>query len=714
MRKIFVAACVAVMAVAAVNAQQPVPALEELIPGSAKYKTAAHIGGLKWWGDVCVRAGADSLFAVDLKTGRQTFLLDRETVNEALKRAQQGRTDRPDLLRRMSDLRLPWPGKKEALIMTAGRYSIYNMEEKTIDHTITIPPQRENDDYCAESNHVAYTIHNNLYIDGKAVTDEPEGVVCGQSVHRNEFGIHKGTFWGPKGNLLAFYRMDERMVAEYPLVDVSEGIAELKNTRYPMAGMESHRVNVGIYDLSSGITVYLNTGDPADRYFTNISWSPDGKSLYLIELNRDQNHAKLCRYNAATGEPEAVLLEEKHPKYVEPQQPIVFLPWDDGKFIYQSQRDGFNHLYLHDTTGKQLKQLTSGDWLVQDILGFCEKSREVIIASTECSPLQTNIFRVNAATGKRTPAGTTEGVHSGQLSHSGQYFIDYHSSPDVARSIDILDIRKGTSCNLLTAEDPFEGYKMPVIETGTIKAADGQTDLYYRLTRPADLDDNKKYPAIIYVYGGPHAQMVNNGWRYSARGWDIYMATQGYVMLTVDNRGSSNRGLEFENCTFRKMGIEEGKDQMEGVSFLGTLPYVDMNRIGVHGWSFGGHLTIALMLRHPDVFKVGVAGGPVTDWKYYEVMYGERYMDTPELNREGYDETNLNYRAQNLEGRLMLVHGDMDGTCLPIHTLSFMKACVDFGTYPDLLIYPGHEHNVRGRDRVHLYEKITKYFQEHL
>ena len=594
---------------------------------------------------------------------------------------------------------------------------------------------------------MAYTLKNNLYVDNKQVTDEPEGIVCGQSVHRNEFGISKGTFWSPTGSLLAFYRMDESMVTQYPLVDITARVGEVNNIRYPMAGMTSHKVQVGIYNPANGKTVYLNTGDPTDRYFTNIAWAPDEKTLFLIELNRDQNHSKLCQYDAATGELMQVLIEETHPKYVEPQNPILFLPWDSNKFIYQSQRDGYNHLYLYDLerlhaiqpqeltkeeaeklwntikkagkgktpSGAAGIQLTSGEWLVQSILGFNAKKKEVIIAATKESPLQSNLYKVSIANGKLTPIDNGQGVHNAQLSTSGTYLLDNWSAPDVPRVINIASTANGKeTVRLLTAANPFEGFKMPSVETGTLKAADGKIDLYYRLIKPADFDPTKKYPAIVYVYGGPHAQMIVNNWNYAARGWDLYMANKGYILFTVDNRGSSNRGLEFENCTFRHLGIEEGKDQVKGVEFLQSLPYVDGNRIGVHGWSFGGHMTTALMLRYPDLFKVGVAGGPVIDWGYYEVMYGERYMDTPQTNPEGYKQCNLKNLAPNLKGHLMIIHDDHDDTCVPQHTLSFMKACVDARTYPDLFIYPGHKHNVLGRDRVHLHEKITRYFEDYL
>lgn len=638
--------------------------LEDLMPGGKTYwrYVPKNLKGLKWEGDICVwmAGNKDEEYRLDPKTGK----IDTLTIV-----------------------------------------------------TPTNAPKKfkgENKDYNESGKHTAYTRKNNLYVDDIQVTDEPEGVVCGQAVHRNEFGITKGTFWSPKGNLLAFYRMDESMVTDYPMVNISKRVGKLYNIKYPMAGMTSHKVTVGVYDVANNKTLYLKAGDPTDRYFTNISWSPDEKSIYLIELNRDQNHSKLCRYNAATGELEATLIEETGTKYVEPQHPITFLPWDDNKFIYQSQRDGFNHLYLYDINGKLIKQLTSGNWLVQNILGFNAAKKDIIIMTTEISPLQSNPYRVNVKSGKRTLIGNKDGLHSDVLSKSGKYLIDKYSSPTVPRSINVIDIYSGKEINLLTAEEPFAKFNMPEITVGTIKAADGMTDLYYRLVKPVNFDANKKYPAIIYVYGGPHAQMIHNNCNYDVRGWDIYMAQKGYVMLTVDNRGSDNRGLEFEQTTFRQLGVEEMKDQLKGVEFLKSLPYVDSNRLGVHGWSFGGFMTTNLMTTYPDVFKVAVAGGPVIDWKYYEVMYGERYMDTPESNPEGYKESNLNLKAGNLKGKLLIIYGGDDPTCVPQHSLSFIRACIDAGTYPDLFTYPGQGHNMMGRDRVHLYEKITRYFDDFL
>ena len=730
MKRVFLLVCLFCMTATASFAQEKKSyTLEDVIPGGNNYFNLVpkNIPGLQWWGDVCVRTDVENIVTINVRNGKETVLVTLDEVNEALLNGEKPFQPTQELkqLRTLMGASLPW-GDQKVITFRQGNYMVwYDFGQKKISNLFRLNEKAANLDFCKENGYVAYTVGSNLCIAHEGEKDlqinpdekkaDPMDIVYGQAVHRNEFGIYKGTFWSPKGNCLAFYRMDQSMVTAYPQVNTTTRIATLEPDKYPMAGMTSHKVTVGVYHIQSGKTVYLQAGDPTDRYFTNISWSPDEKSIYVIELNRDQNHSQLVRYNAETGAKEAMLFEETHPKYVEPQHPIVFLPWDSNQFIYWSQRDGFHHLYLYNKEGQLIKRLTQGDWLVQDILGFNTARKEMIIASTEISPLQTNIFSLNVKTGKRTLLGQQDGTHSARLSASGTYLIDNFTSFNVPREISILPTNGKAGVNLLTATDPMkEQYNLPEITLGTIKAADGKTDLYYRLIKPVNFDPNKKYPAIIYVYGGPHAQLIHNNRFYDARGWDLYMAQKGYVMLTVDSRGSDNRGLEFENCTFRQLGVEEMKDQVEGAKFLQSLPYVNADKIGVHGWSFGGFMTTNLMLTYPEIFKVGVAGGPVIDWQYYEVMYGERYMDTPQTNPEGYKNSNLKLKAGNLKGRLEVIIGGADPTCVPQHSYTFLRACIDAGTHPDFFVYPEDGHNMMGRDRVHLHEHITRYFEDHL
>lgn len=752
MKRLFQFIFLLCMAASTITAQEKKAyTLEDVIPGGSNYfnLTPKNMSGLQWWGDVCVRTEVEEILSVNTKSGKTSTLVTLKEINDALQQNETTKKFKP--LRTLTSASLPYAGRKEVVFRHNHHMIGYDFATKQITLCLNLNERAANFDFCKENSSVAYTVGNDLYVSAPQKGNKPinpilaicpnengyasgPSIVYGQSVHRNEFGIMKGTFWSPKGNYLAFYRMDQTMVTDYPQVNTSTRIATLEPDKYPMAGMTSHKVTVGVYDMRSEKTVYLQAGDPTDRYFTNISWAPDEKTVYVIELNRDQNHAQLVSYDAASGKKLEVLYEEKHPKYVEPQHPLIFLPWDQSKFIYQSQRDGFNHLYLMDTQTKmygdtqqgkdgestyneyrKTTPLTEGNWLVQDVLGFNTDKKEIIIGSTEISPLQTNIFSLNVKNGKRTLIGAEDGMHRAQLSASGTYVIDNFTSASVPRIVSILPTNGKKGVELFTATDPMiEGYKLPEITIGTIKAADGETDLYYRLIKPVDFDPNKKYPAIIYVYGGPHAQMIHNTRFYDARGWDLYMAQQGYVMLTVDSRGSDNRGIKFENCTFRQLGTKEMKDQVEGAKFLQSLPYVDGNKIGVHGWSFGGFMTTNLMLTYPDLFKVGVAGGPVIDWQFYEVMYGERYMDTPQANPEGYKEANLRNKAGNLKGRLQIIIGGTDPTCVPQHSYTFLRACIEAGTHPDFFVYPEDGHNMMGRDRVHLHEHITRYFNDFL
>ncbi len=568
-----------------------------------------------------------------------------------------------------------------------------------------------------------YSSEQNIYVKMsedaepfKMTEDGTRQLVYGEAVHRNEFGIEGGIFLSPDKKSFAYYRMDQSMVTDYPQVNTFARSAEYEPDAYPMAGMTSHKVTVGILPVKAekAEPVWLDLGDVTDRYFTNITWSPDSKQIYLIELNRDQNNASLDVYDAETGKKLRTLYTETDEKYVEPMHPVEFLPWDSSKFLMWSQKDGYMHLYLMDVNGKLIKQLTQGKWVVRDILGFCPKKKSVIIRSNELNPLQMNLFSVNINNGKRTLLDNGIGVHSGVLSEDGTRLLDSYSAPDIPRVYEVINVLKGTRKEHFRAEDPWVGYQVPTYENGTIKAADGVTDLYYRMVKPADFDPTKKYPTVVYVYGGPHAHNVDASWHWASRPWETYMAQKGYILFILDNRGSENRGKDFEQVTFRQLGQEEMKDQIKGVEFLKSLPYVDAYRLGVHGWSFGGFMTISLMTNYPDVFKVGVAGGPVIDWKWYEVMYGERYMDTPETNPEGYEKTSLINKAKDLKGRLQIIIGMNDPTVVPQHALQFLDACAEAGTQPDFFVYPGQGHNMAGHKSVHLHERITRYFEDYL
>ena len=670
---------------------------------------------LTWWGDQLIQTDVEECYTIDTKTGKKTLLFTLDDINK------WAGSDDDHYVRQLTNATFPYPNEK--LVMLGFKKSVILLDfgKKKIVWQDSISGQTAYD-WNKTSRATAYVEDDQLFIaDGQGKkhqlsTDGSREIVYGQSVHRNEFGIEKGTFWSPDGQHLAFYRMDQSMVTDYPQVDIFPRSASYEPDKYPMAGMTSHKVTVGVYDLGTQKTVYLQTGDPTNRYFTNIAWSPDSKTIYMFELNREQNDCRLVSYDATTGAKKAELYRETSDKYVEPLHPIQFLPWDSNLFVMQSQRDGYNHLYLYNKKGEMVKQLTKGVWVVMDVLGFNQKDKSIIIASNEKHALQSNLYAVNIKTLKRTLLDNGEGVHWGKLSSSGTKLYEKYSTPTTPNTVNAIEISnfKPRTSNLLTAEDPWKDYVQPIFESGSIKAADGVTDLYWRMVKPHDFDITKKYPTVVYVYGGPHAHNVDASWHWASRSWETYMAQKGYIVFILDNRGSENRGLDFEQATFHQLGQIEMQDQMKGVEYLRTLPYIDMNRLGVHGWSFGGFMTISLITNYPDVFKVGVAGGPVIDWKWYEVMYGERYMGTPQNNSEGYAKTSLINKAKDLKGKLQIITGYNDNTVVPQHCLSFLDACIKAGTQPDFFAYPGEEHNMRGHASVHLHERITQYFEDYL
>ncbi len=674
---------------------------------------------LTWWGDQLVRTDVEECYLINTKTGKETLLFTLDDVNK------WAGNDDNHYVRHLMNATFPYPNETLVLLGFKKSMILLDFEKKQIVWQDSISQQTCNE-WNSASKATVYKEDNQLFVvdaqgnKQQLTTDGSREIVYGEAVHRNEFGIEKGTFWSPDGQRLAFYRMDQSMVTDYPQVNIFPRTAAYEPDKYPMAGMTSHEVTVGVYDIITHKTIYLKTKDvPSGAaweacYFTNIAWSPDAKTIYMFELNRDQNDCRLVSYDAETGERLQELYRETNDKYVEPEHPILFLPWDSNLFVMQSQKDGYNHLYLYNIKGEQVAQLTKGPWVVLDVLGFNKKDKSIIIASNEKHPLQRNLYAVNLKTLKRTPLDNGEGLHRGTLSASGTQLYDKYSTPTTPNTINLQTTSRPSPITLLTAPDPWNDYIVPQFESGCIKAADGVTDLYWRMVKPADFDPAKKYPTVVYVYGGPHAHNVEASWHWYSRSWETYMAQKGYIIFILDNRGSENRGREFEQATFRQLGQIEMLDQMKGVEYLKSLPYIDMNRLGVHGWSYGGYMTISLMTNYPDVFKVGVAGGPVIDWQWYEVMYGERYMDTPQQNPEGYAKTSLISKAGNLKGKLQIIIGYNDPTVVPQHALSFLKACAEAGTQPDFFAYPGEGHNMAGHNSVHLHERITQYFEDYL
>lgn len=687
--------------------------LDDAVMGRYTYLLPESLRGMAWFDDNTFTWEEEGkLMAEDAKSGKQKTMLTLEEVNSI-----PGLTGDNNL---GSFAGYSWTEGGELLLKQGNRFIVLDIRNKAVSWQVKTRQGGTNHLISEAGKFVAYTIDDDLHVafaDGRQVqitNDGGNGIVNGQSVHRNEFGISNGIFLSPEGNFIAFYRMDESMVTDYPLVDFMTRVAEHKAVKYPMAGMKSHHVTVGIFDVTTGETRFLKTGEPADRFFTNIAWAPDEKSLYIAELNREQNHMKLNRYDVESGELAYTLFEETDEKYVEPLNPPVFSKVKPDEFYQLNRKDGWFHVYRYSVTGDLISQVTKGEWEVSRLLGFTDNERYLYVEATKENPLELHLYRVDTRSGKIVRLTDVEGVHRGIVSKNGSYVIDRFSAPDIPSRTDVISVNGRLKRTVHTADDPLRNHELGENKLVSIMSADGKTELTGRLILPVNFDPEKKYPVIVYVYGGPHSQLVDKSWHNAANWWQYYMASQGYIAFTMDNRGTNNRGRAFETSVHRQLGILETADQMKGIDYLKSLPYVDTDRMGVHGWSYGGFMTLNMMLRNPGVFKVAVAGGPVVDWSMYEIMYGERYMDMPDENKEGYEKTNMMNHIDNLDGKLLLIHGVQDDVVVMQHSMQLLRESVRLGKQVDFFAYPTHPHNVRGKDRVHLMEKISRYFMDYL
>lgn len=666
---------------------------------------------MQWRSNVLFTWNANSrIVQSNAKTGSTDTLLSLDELNAAVEKLQ---------LKKLRALpAYEWENENSIRFITNSKVLCYELAAKSLTVNNSFDSEGVNFEYEPQSKRVAYTKENNLFIseNGKTIAvtnDSNKGIVNGQTVHRNEFGISDGIFWSPAGNLLAFYRMDETMVTEYPLVNINERIAKVENIRYPMAGMASHQVKVGVFNPVTNQLIFLKTGEPAEQYLTNITWSPDEKYIYVAVLNRDQNHMWLNKYDALSGDFVKTLFEETDNEYVEPLNGMVFLKSNPSQFIWQSRRDGYNHIYLYDVEGNLVKQITKGNWEVTDISGWDEKESRIFYMSTQENPLERHLYSVELKNGKTGKLTAAKGTHTIVLSPDGKYFTDKLSSIETGSRTSLVN-EKGEGLRMI-AEDinPLKNYKTGKTMLVTLKADDG-SDLYGRIILPADFDESKKYPVLVYVYGGPHSQLVTDTWLGGANLFFNYLATRGYIVWTMDNHGTAARGADFEQAVHRRLGDLENNDQLKGIEYLKSLPYVDVSRMAIDGWSYGGFMTLTMFTRNPGLFKVATCGGPVIDWKYYEVMYGERYMDTPQQNPDGYEKASLLNYVDKVQGKLLIIHGAQDNTVVWQNSLQFIQSCIQKGKQVDYFVYPNHEHNVSGMERLHLYRKLAEYYDQNL
>ncbi len=610
-----------------------------------------------------------------------------------------------------------WIDKDIIMMILSRNYFFINLNKKKVIRKIKIPAKAQNLSLSPDNKLLAFTRDKSLfYLDKKGnevlIAKGDDNFTYGHIVSRNEMGINKGIFWSPDSKKIAFYAKDEREVSDYPILDVDPVVAKANMIKYPMAGMSSEKVKLGLYNLKDKKVDFFKTGDFGKyQYLTSITWNPDSKNIMIGEINRPQKYLKMNKYSASTLKKVKTVFEEKSDKWVSPCAPLLFL--DNNRFLWISQRGEYKSIYLYN-----LKKENSPVKLNKnqgDVIGILKVSgNRLFFSAADKKGLNAYIFSTDLKSKRLKQITKKEGLHRGIISDNGEMIMDYYSSLNNPGVYSLMDKNGKTKKVLLKSKNPLEKYNIPSIKFVEMNSKDNKYKLYGRIILPVDFDANKKYPVIIYVYGGPHLKLVRNSWLGACPLWQIYMAQRGYIMFTMDNRGTPYRGKDFEQDIHRRVGVLEVEDQMQGVEYLKSLKYVDQSRIGVHGWSYGGFMTISLKLKYPEIFKVAVAGGPVIDWKKYEVMYTERYMDTPQDNKEGYENANLLKKVSSLKGRLLVIHGVLDPTVVLQQSLCFLQACIKEKKLVDYFVYPKHPHNVRGFDRVHLMRMVNRYFDTHL
>ncbi len=623
-----------------------------------------------------------------------------------------------------------WENSNTIHFMFKHRMVWFDLDKQEVRTSGTWIDDAANFDIDPNGKQIAYTIENNLVVmnvkgDKLMVSNEDDKshVYASSNVHRNEYGISKGTFWSPKGNLLAYYRMDESMVTEYPIMNINDKPASVKMIRYPMAGGNSHHVTVGVFNTISNTSIFLNIAGDPEHYITNISWSRDESKIYLALLNRHTDSCWYQIYDVQSGNLIKTWAIFTAPTYVEPLYPLAYLG-NSNKLIWRTyelaaDKKSTNEVVrIIDENGNSVDKnsYSFGD-AMGDIYAFDDKGYYFTYFYNDGLNKGVAYQPLNAK-GKMVAAikrNASDGINTPMFCDNGAFYINQLQSSTIPRVITVNESATGASTQtLLKSINPLSDYAMPIMKFVKIKSADGITNLNARIIYPLGFDSTKKYPSITYVYNGPHVQLVSNSWLGGADLWLYYMAQQGYVVFTVDGRGSGNRGKEFDQVIHRQLGTAEIADQIKGNEYLKSMAFIDQNRMGVFGWSFGGFMTTSLMTRTPGTYKVGVAGGAVIDWSYYEVMYTERYMDTPDENPTGYDNSNLLNYVGALQGKLMMIHGTSDDVVVWQHTLMYTKKCVESKKQIDYFMYPGHLHNVLGVDRVNLMQKITDYFSLNL
>ena len=579
--------------------------------------------------------------------------------------------------------------------------------------------------FSPNSKYISYVYRNNIYLfdietnKSKKITHKGliNKTICGGTdwVYEEEFGLVKGYEWSSNSNYIAYYIFDESKVNEFSM-DIFKGglYPSQEKFKYPKAGERNSNVQINIYDIQSDINVIADVNKKSETYLPRIKWTNNTNMLFVQRLNRHQNHLELLSVDPSSGKSK-IILEEKDKYYIEIHDNLTFYK-DDSGFLWTSEKDGFNHIYLFQISGKERRQITKGNWEVTNFYGYDDKNKVLYFQSNEESPLERNIYRVNIWGKSKKKLSKKSGTNSASFNSNFSYFINTYSNANLPNAI-TLNNNTGEVIKKLKNSESLLGslseYELTSKEFFNFKTEQG-IKLNGWMMKPYNFDESKKYPVLMYVYGGPGSQTVLDSWDRHYM-WYQMLCQQGYIVVSIDNRGTGGRGAEFKKCTYKELGKLETNDQIEGAKYLANLKYTDENRIGIWGWSYGGYMSSLCLLKGNKYFKSAIAVAPVTNWRFYDTIYTERYMQTPQENPNGYDLNSPINHVDSLKGNFLLIHGSADDNVHVQNTYEMVDALIKSNKQFDLFIYPDKNHGIYGgTTRLHLFTKITDFINKKL
>jgi len=660
-------------------------------------------------------SGHRAIWQYELRARKQTMVLDGDLHPELQAPRREKRFTLPNYI---------WSPDESAILLPSGKdLYLFTVKDSSMRRLTHDEAEERDPQFSPDGTKLAYLTNRNLVVldiasgsETQLTTGGADHVFIGRFdwVYEEEFGIRTGFFWSPDGQAIAFWKLDETRVPEFPIVDFIPTHNSTRTMRYPKAGDANSIVQIGVVDVATGKTTWMDLGKNDDIYVPRIRWTQKANTLAIIRLNRDQNHLEFLMADAQTGRTRLLFEERQKNGWISVSDDFRFLKNHD-KLLWTSRRNGWKHAYLVDLQSGRFRQITAGNWDVTRVVGVDEKRQMLFYLSSEVSPLERHLFAVKFDGSGKRRVSRAPGTHSVELAPDFRHFLDTHSDVNHAPAITVRRM-DGSRVDFILKNDlpELQAYHLAKVEFLQVPAADG-TPLNAFMIKPPDFDPDKKYPVLVYNYSGPGSQIVRHAWGGSRYLWHQLLAQKGYIVFGLDNRGTGSRGNDFMMATYKNLGELESQDQIAGAKWLAAQRYVDSTRIGIWGWSYGGYMAGLTFLKAKGLFKIGIAVAPVTDWRNYDTIYTERFMLTPEKNPEGYSTSSWQAYVDQLQGKLLLVHGSSDDNVHLANTMQVAYALQNARKPFDLMIYPRKLHGIRGTDtRVHLFNYLTRYVLENL